>query len=172
VTFGDTQWDFDGQEIFRHAVQGMTRASKAVLERCGVTPEQIDLVVPHQANLRIIEAVVTRTGIPMEKVMLTVERYGNMSAATVPVALTEAIQEGRVTPGALILMPAFGAGLTLCAHLVRWGQRVTPIGQSDAELPACTRTALDLVNAIRAQKAGALGRSGSGLNAARLVEMA
>ena len=69
----------------------MLQASGAVLAKCGVTPDQIDLVVPHQANLRIIEAVVTRTGIPMEKVMLTVQRYGNMSAATVPVALTAAV---------------------------------------------------------------------------------
>ena len=172
VMFGDTQWDFDGQEIFRRAVQGMTRASKAVLERCGVSPDRVDLVVPHQANLRIIEAVVSRTGIPMEKVMLTVERYGNMSAATVPVALTEAIGEGRVQPGALVLMPAFGAGLTFCAHLVRWGSRITPVARSSADLPPCGTTALELVNRIRAQKRGAWERSGSGLNAPSLVEMA
>jgi len=165
VTLGDTQWDFDGQEIFRRAVQGMTHASKAVLEKCGVSPDQVDLVVPHQANLRIIEAVVTRTGIPMEKVMLTVQRYGNMSAATVPVALTEAVEQGRVKPGALILMPAFGAGLTLCAHLVRWGSRVTPLARSDASLPVCTSTALEMVMAIRAKKAGAPERSGPGLSA-------
>jgi 3-oxoacyl-[acyl-carrier-protein] synthase-3 len=165
VTLGDTQWDFDGQEIFRRAVQGMIHASKAVLEKCRVTPDEVDLVVPHQANLRIIEAVVARTGIPMDKVMLTVQRYGNMSAATVPVALTEAVEQGRVKPGALILMPAFGAGLTLCAHLVRWGSRVTPLAQSDASLPACTSTALEMVTAIRAKKAGARERSGPGLSA-------
>ncbi len=102
--------------------------------------------MPHQANLRIIEAVVTRAGMPMDKVMLTVERYGNMSAATVPVALAEALEEGRVKPGALILMPAFGAGLTVCAHLVRWGERVTPLGTSDAELPPPTQSALEMVN--------------------------
>jgi 3-oxoacyl-[acyl-carrier-protein] synthase-3 len=168
VVFGDTQWDFDGQEIFKRAVQGMTRASKAVLEQCGVRPEEIDLVVPHQANLRIIEAVVSRAGIPMDKVMLTVERYGNMSAATVPVAMVEALEQGRVRPGSLILMPAFGAGLTLCAHLVRWGERVTPLGRSDAELAPCTTTALEMVNRIRANKAGSRGRSAAGLNAARL----
>ena len=162
VVFGDTEWDFDGQEIFKRAVHGMTQASAAVLEKCGVRPEEIDLVVPHQANLRIIDAVVSRTGIPMDKVMLTVQRYGTLSAATVPVALTEAIHEGRVRPGALILMPAFGAGLTVCAHLVRWGDRVTPIGVSEAALPRCTRSALDLVNEIRARKRGA-SRSSAGL---------
>ena len=168
VVLGDTAWDFEGQEIFKHAVQGMTRASAAVLEKCGLGPEDIDLVVPHQANLRIIEAVVSRTGVPMDKVMLTVQRYGNMSAATVPVALVEAIEEGRVHPGATLLMPAFGGGLTVCAHVVRWGDRVTPLGTSDAALPPCDRSALEMVTAIRAQKAGAAARSGAGLVAPRL----
>jgi len=126
-------------------------------------------VVPHQANLRIIEAVVSRTGIPMDRVMLTVQRYGNMSSATVPVALTEAISEGRVRPGALILMPAFGAGLTWCAHLVRWGSRVTPLATSDAQLAPCPFTALEIVNAMRAQKAGARERSAAGLHAPPLL---
>jgi 3-oxoacyl-[acyl-carrier-protein] synthase-3 len=170
VMLGDTQWDFDGQEIFKRAVHGMGQASADVLAAAGVAPADIDLVVPHQANLRIIESVVKRTGIPMERVMLTVQRYGNMSAATVPVALVEALEEGRVQPGALLLMPAFGAGLTLCSHLVRWGERVTPLATSDAELPPPDKTALELVNAIRAQKVGAQERSGPGLMAARLAE--
>ena len=165
IVYGDTHWDFDGQEIFKRAVHGMTRASLAVLDKCGVTADDIDLVVPHQANLRIIEAVVARTGIPMDRVMLTVQRYGNMSAATVPVALTDAVAEGRVTPGALILMPAFGAGLTVCAHLVRWGERVTPLATTDAALPPCPMTALEIVNRIRAAKSGAAERSGLGLQA-------
>ena len=169
VTLGDTEWDFDGQEIFKRAVQGMSQASAAVMKKCGVTADQVDLVVPHQANLRIIEAVVTRSGIPMDKCMLTVERYGNMSAATVPVALAEALEEGRVKPGALILMPAFGAGLTVCAHLVRWGDRVAPLAMSDAQLPPSKRTALEMVNDIRARKAGAHERSGPGLRAPQLA---
>jgi 3-oxoacyl-[acyl-carrier-protein] synthase-3 len=169
VTLGDTEWDFDGQEIFRHAVQGMSQASAAVLAKCGVSADQVDLVVPHQANLRIIEAVVTRSGIPMDKVMLTVERYGNMSAATVPVALAEALEQGRVKPGALILMPAFGAGLTVCAHLVRWGERVTPLGLSDTELPPARQTALEMVNDIRAHKIASREHSSPGLRAPRLA---
>lgn len=170
VTSGITSWDFDGQEIFRHAVQGMVAASSAVMKKCGVTPDDIDLVVPHQANLRIIDAVVSRAGIPAEKVMLTVQRYGNMSAATVPVALTEAVEEGRVKPGSLILMPAFGAGLTVCAHIVRWGERTTPLGQSDAQFPPVKQTALELVNAIRAKKAEGAERSAVGLRSPKLVE--
>jgi 3-oxoacyl-[acyl-carrier-protein] synthase-3 len=168
VTSGDTDWDFDGQEIFKRAVQGMVQASQAVMQKCGVTPDDIDLVVPHQANMRIIDAVVSRSGIPMEKVMLTVERYGNMSAATVPVALAEALEEGRVKPGALVLLPAFGAGLTVCAHLVRWGDRVTPLGASDAELPPVTKSALEMVQDIRSHKAKE--RSAEGLHSARLID--
>jgi 3-oxoacyl-[acyl-carrier-protein] synthase-3 len=94
-----------------------------------------------------------RAGVPMERVYVNVHRYGNMSAATVPVALVEALEEGRVQPGGLLLMPAFGAGLTWCAHLVRWGDRVTPKGTTDVELPPCDRTALELVNALRQKKA-------------------
>lgn len=170
LTLGDTQWDFDGQEIFKRAVHGMGEAAAEVMKKCGVAPEDIDLVVPHQANLRIIEAVVKRAGLPMDKVMLTVQRYGNMSAATVPVALVEALEAGRVKPGALLLMPAFGAGLTLCAHLVRWGDRVTPLGTTDIDLPPCTKSALELVQDIRAIKAGAAQRSGSALMAPKLAE--
>jgi 3-oxoacyl-[acyl-carrier-protein] synthase-3 len=168
VTAGDTSWDFDGPEIFKRAVTGMVQASQAVMKKCGVTADDIDLVVPHQANLRIIEAVVTRSGVPMDKVMLTVERYGNMSAATVPVALTEALEAGRVKPGALILMPAFGAGLTVCSHLVRWGERVTPLGESDASLPPVKKTALEMVQEIRAHKARE--RSAEGLRDVRFID--
>ncbi|PZO48100.1 MAG: 3-oxoacyl-ACP synthase [Alphaproteobacteria bacterium] len=170
VTSGVTEWDFDGQEIFKRAVQGMVQASQAVMQKCGVTPDDIDLVVPHQANMRIIDAVVSRSGIPMEKVMLTVERYGNMSAATVPVALAEALEEGRVKPGALVLMPAFGAGLTVCAHLVRWGERVTPLGESDAALPPVTKSALQMVQDIRATKTASREQSTKGLHEPVFIE--
>jgi 3-oxoacyl-[acyl-carrier-protein] synthase-3 len=169
VQYGDTLWDFDGQEIFKRAVKGMAQASEKVLAKCGVTPDRIDLVVPHQANLRIIEAVARHTHIPMDKVFLTVQRYGNMSAATVPVALVEALEEGRVKPGSLLLMPGFGGGLTLCSHLVRWGERVAPLSTSDAELPPCTQTALEIVNGIRATKS-AHGASEAGLLNTKFVE--
>ncbi len=171
VRFGDTLWDFDGQVIFKRAVHAMTEASKQVLHDCKLTPEHIDLVVPHQANLRIIESVARYSGIPMEKVMVTVHKYGNMSAATVPVALVEALEEGRVTPGANILMPAFGGGLTYCSLLVKWGQRVTPLGSSHRVLPPCTQTALEMVNAVRAIH-DAHGRSLTGLMAPTFVESA
>ena len=152
VQFGQTRWDFDGQEIFRKAVQGMSEASLEVMRVAGVTMDDIALVVPHQANLRIMEAVAKRAGAGPDKLYVTVQKYGNMSSATAPVALVEAVEEGRLSPGSLVLMPAFGGGLTLSAHLIRWGRRMTPLQISDAELPPCSKTALEIVNEIRAQK--------------------
>jgi len=108
--------------------------------------------VPHQANLRIIEAVAKRVGVPMERVFVTVQRYGNMSSATVPVALVEAIEEGRVKPGSVLVTPAFGGGLTWCSHVIRWGDRVTALGQCNLELPPCEKTGLELVRDIMARK--------------------
>jgi 3-oxoacyl-[acyl-carrier-protein] synthase-3 len=108
-----------------------------------------DLVIPHQANMRIIESVAKKTGVPMERVFTNVHRYGNMSAATVPVALCEALEEGRVKPGALLLMPSFGGGLTFTGHVVRWGDRVKPIGESDVDLPPPHHSALEIVKRYR-----------------------
>ena len=142
---GQTNWIFEGPEIFKRAVLGMSGACADVLEKRHLTPDDIDLVIPHQANQRIIDAVAKRAGLANERVFVNVQRYGNMSAATVPVALVEALEEGRVKPGNLLLMPAFGAGLTWCAHLVRWGDRVTPKGTTDVELPPCNETALELI---------------------------
>jgi 3-oxoacyl-[acyl-carrier-protein] synthase-3 len=164
ITFGDTLWDFDGQVIFKRAVQAMSSASKQVMEAHGVTADDIGLVVPHQANLRIIESVAKYAGVPMEKVMLTVQKYGNMSAATVPVALVEALEEGRVKPGSWLLMPAFGGGLTYCSLLVKWGERVTPLGESEMEMPPLMETALEMVNRVRANQ-DPRGRSLAGLMA-------
>lgn len=169
ITFGDTMWDFDGQVIFKRAVKGMSEASRRVLDQCGLAADDVDLVVPHQANLRIIEAVAKYAGIPMERVMLTVQKYGNMSSATVPVSLVEALTEGRVKPGGVLLMPAFGAGLTFCALVVRWGDRVTPLGTSPHDFPPCPQTALEMVNAIRASQ-DPHGRSREGLLAPVFAE--
>lgn len=169
ISFGDTIWDFDGQVIFKRAVHAMSEASVRVLRERGLSAADVDIVVPHQANLRIIEAVAKYAGVPMEKVMLTVQKYGNMSAATVPVALVEALDEGRVAPGANILIPAFGGGLTYCALLVKWGERVTPLGTSDRELPPLTRTALEMVNEVRAHQ-DPHGRSRLGLQAPVFAE--
>jgi 3-oxoacyl-[acyl-carrier-protein] synthase-3 len=164
VMVGDTQWDFDGQEIFKKAVHGMTDASAAALAKAGLSIGDIDLVVPHQANLRIIEFVGKRIGAPPERVFLTVERYGNMSSATVPVALVDAIEEGRVAPGAKILTPAFGGGLTYCAHVIQWGGRTTPLAKTDVDLVPCEKSALAMVEELIAAKHPP-GRSAAGLAA-------
>jgi 3-oxoacyl-[acyl-carrier-protein] synthase-3 len=152
LQLGDTRWDFDGQEIFKRAVQGMTLAAEEALARAGITIADVGLVVPHQANLRIIEAVAKRCNVSMEKVFLTVQRYGNMSSATVPVALVEALEEGRVKPNSIVLTPGFGAGLTWCAHVIRWGSRVTPIGTTDIDLPPCEKSAVELVRDVIRRK--------------------
>ena len=149
---GDTHWNFDGPEIFKRAAVGMSRACRHVMDECSLSADDIHLVVPHQANLRIIEAVVKRAGIPMERCFVNIQRYGNMSAATVPVALVEALEEGRVAPGATLLLTGFGAGLSWSAHVLRWGQRVTPLAEADIALPPCERTALEIVQGHIAAK--------------------
>ena len=149
---GSTDWQFEGQEIFKKAVHGMSLACEEALAKIGKTPADVDLVIPHQANLRIIEAVAKKAGIDMSRVYVNVHRYGNMSAATVPVALCEALEEGRVKPGALLLMPSFGGGLTFTGHVVRWGRRVTPLGTSDVELPPNHRSALEIIGRYRGIK--------------------
>jgi 3-oxoacyl-[acyl-carrier-protein] synthase III len=169
VVFGDMEWIFDGPQIFKKAVQGMTDASAKTLIKAGVSASEIDLVVPHQANSRIIESVAKYAGLPMSKVHLTVHKYGNMSAATVPVALVEALEENRVKPHAKLLMPAFGAGLTLCSHYVEWGERVTPKDVSNVALPPCEKTALELVNEIRKLKEQS-SRSSPGIAASYCVD--
>jgi 3-oxoacyl-[acyl-carrier-protein] synthase III len=152
VLYGVVRWQFEGQEIFKRAVQGMSSACESALTQVGLSAADVDLVVPHQANLRIIEAVAKRARLPMERVFVNIARYGNMSAATVAVALCEAVEEGRVRPGALLLLPGFGGGLTYCAHLLRWGARTTPLAISDAALPPNERPALELLRELNERK--------------------
>ncbi|MEO8017779.1 MAG: ketoacyl-ACP synthase III [Pseudomonadota bacterium] len=147
---GKTEWQFEGQEIFKKAVHGMASACAEALAKLGKSADYVDLVIPHQANMRIIEAVAKKAGVPMERVFVNVHRYGNMSAATVPVALCEALEEGRVKPGALLLMPSFGGGLTFTGHVVRWGERVRPLRESGVELPPDDLSALERIAKYRA----------------------
>ena len=109
-----------GSEVFKAAVRSMAEAADQALMRAGLTGDDIDLMVPHQANIRIIEATAKYAKIPMEKVFVNVDRYGNMSSATVPIALDEAVEQGRVKAGDNILMVAFGAGFTWGASVLRW----------------------------------------------------
>ncbi|HSG06038.1 MAG TPA: 3-oxoacyl-[acyl-carrier-protein] synthase III C-terminal domain-containing protein, partial [Nitrospiria bacterium] len=109
-----------GNETFKVAVRTLEEAVIETLKANNLEAEEISLLVPHQANIRIIRAVAQRLGLPMEKVMVNVDRYGNTSAASIPIALDEAVREGRVKDGDLLLFEAFGAGLTWASALVRW----------------------------------------------------
>ena len=109
-----------GNEIFKVAIHSMERASLEVLEEVGMTLEEVDIVIPHQANIRIIQTLASRLGVEMEDVFVNVDRYGNTSAGTIPLALAEAVEAGRVKRGDVVLMPVFGGGLTWGVTLMRW----------------------------------------------------
>ena len=109
-----------GNETFKVAVRTMEEVAREALSANGLSVEDLDLYIPHQANVRIIKAVASRLGLPMEKVVMNMDRYGNTSAASIPLALDEAVRGGRVREGNLILMEAFGGGLTWGSVLVRW----------------------------------------------------
>ena len=109
-----------GNDVFKVAVKAMETASLEAIEKAGVTPDEINLFIAHQANLRIMDAVRRRLDLPPEKVFVNVDKYGNTSSASVPIALDEAVREGRVKKGDLILFAVFGAGFTWGAGVVRW----------------------------------------------------
>ncbi len=109
-----------GKEVFKLAVRVMSQAATEILEQNGVTPDQLVCVIPHQANMRIIEALSSRLQIPIERFFLNLDKYGNTSAASIPIALDEAKRAGRLQKGDLLLLVAFGAGLTWGAALLRW----------------------------------------------------
>ena len=109
-----------GKEVFKLAVRVMDEAARDILEQHHLRADQIALVIPHQANLRIIEAISQYLELPMERFFVNVDRYGNTSAASIPLALEEAWREGKIKHGDLILIVAFGAGLTWGATLLRW----------------------------------------------------
>ena len=109
-----------GREVFKAAVLAMAKACDDALAKAGVRAEDIDMLVPHQANLRIIESTAKHSGIPMSKVMVNVDRYGNTSAASIPLALAQGIEEGRIRAGSLLLLVTFGAGFTWGSAVVRW----------------------------------------------------
>jgi len=110
----------NGPQIFRWATQMMSRAAEDVIHTSGLKPEQIDLFIPHQANLRIIEATAKRLGLPEDRVFANVERYGNTSAASIPIALCEALAAGRIDRGDNIVLTSFGGGLSWAALALRW----------------------------------------------------
>ena len=109
-----------GREVFKHAVLTMAEACDVAIQRAGIRPDEIDLLVPHQANIRIIDATAKHAGIPAGKVVVTVDRYGNTSAASIPMALAHAEGCGRLKPGMVVMLVAFGAGFTWGSAVIRW----------------------------------------------------
>lgn len=110
----------EGRETFKHAVTRMCQASEQALEQAGLKKEDIDMVIPHQANARIIGAIADRLGLPIEKTFMNLDKYGNTSAATIPVALDEAHRQGKIKRGDVVLLVAFGGGFTWASSVVRW----------------------------------------------------
>jgi 3-oxoacyl-[acyl-carrier-protein] synthase III len=109
-----------GREVFKAAVLSMADACDQALQRAGLRAEDIDLLIPHQANIRIIEATAKHAGMPMDKVYVNVDRFGNTSAASIAIALDEAAKTGRLQPGMVVMLCAFGAGFTWGSMVVRW----------------------------------------------------
>lgn len=109
-----------GNETFKVAVKTLESIAAETLEKNNIKPSQLALLIPHQANMRIIQATAKRLGLPMEKVMVNIEKYGNTSAASIPIALDEAVRTGRIRTGDYILLEAFGAGLTWGSALIKW----------------------------------------------------
>ena len=134
----------------------MSDASTRVLEAAGLQLDDVDLFIPHQANVRIIDATARRMNLAPEKVFINIASYGSTSAATIPIAIAEAAEEGKIQPGSVIVFAAFGAGFTWAAAAYKWGSRSKALGTSDAELPPSDKTALDLL-------AGNIALQGTGI---------
>jgi 3-oxoacyl-[acyl-carrier-protein] synthase-3 len=126
VSSGSHYIKMDGKAVFRFATRVMAQATTRVLQRSGLTTNDVDLIVPHQANIRIIQnSVLTQLKIPPEKVWINLQRYGNTSTASIPIALCEAIEAGKVKPGNNLVFVGFGGGLTWAACTVKWS---VPVG--------------------------------------------
>ncbi len=135
----------DGAEVFRNAVTEMGRSAAKVVTDAGLELDDVDLLIPHQANTRIIDATARRMKLPAEKVFVNIAGYGNTSAASIPIALTEAIEAGRIRAGSIVVFVAFGGGLTWGGACVRFGDRTEPLGESDITVPEPTMTGVELL---------------------------
>jgi 3-oxoacyl-[acyl-carrier-protein] synthase-3 len=120
--FDDTERyvKMNGREVFKFATRILVQSAEDLLEKCGMTIEDVDLYIPHQANVRIIDYATRKLGVPSERVVINVDRYGNTSSGSIPLALADAATDGRLKPGQLVLMTGMGAGLTWGSALIRW----------------------------------------------------
>ena len=110
----------DGKEVFRRAVRVVVDSAERALESAGITADQLSLVIPHQANIRIIQAATQRLGVDMDRTVVTLDRYGNTSSSSIPLAFYDARENGRVKSGDYALLTGFGAGMTWASAIVRW----------------------------------------------------
>jgi 3-oxoacyl-[acyl-carrier-protein] synthase III len=122
IAAGEQYLKMQGQEVFRRAVRVVVESARTTLDRAGVAPSDVAWFVPHQANIRIIESAASRLGIVGDRTIVNIDRYGNTSAASIPLALAEAADDGRLQDGDLVLMSGFGAGMTWASALLRWGK--------------------------------------------------
>jgi 3-oxoacyl-[acyl-carrier-protein] synthase-3 len=109
-----------GNEVFKLAVRIMSESVITALKKAGLSNKDIDLIIPHQANIRILNAMAKRLSLPMEKLVVNLDKYGNTTAASIPIALDEAVKQGRIKEGDIVVLVAFGAGLTWGAAIIRW----------------------------------------------------
>jgi len=137
----------EGREVFRNAVVQMGDSAAKVVAAAGLELDDVDILIPHQANERIIDATAKRMKLRPDQVYVNIASYGNTSAATIPIALTEALSEGRIRPGAVLVFVAFGGGLTWGGAALRWGSRTAPVETSDVSLPPTDKTGLELLAA-------------------------
>jgi 3-oxoacyl-[acyl-carrier-protein] synthase-3 len=120
----------NGREVYRFAVNAIVQSTQQALAGAGLSLDEIDLFIPHQANVRIIQAAMKALRLPPEKMFVNVERYGNTSAASVPIALCEAVEQGRIHAGSNLALIGFGAGLTWATAIVHWGVEAMPMPRS------------------------------------------
>jgi len=138
-------WTFDGQEIFKGGIRAMAKASSEVIDKSGLNKEDIDILIPHQANLRIVEGLEKMLSLPNATTIKKVHRYGNTSAASIPTAFVDALEEGEIKGGETAVFTAVGAGLSWGACALKLGERTTPINTSDAKLPDFEGKAVDTI---------------------------
>lgn len=142
---GVMEFNFEGQEIFKRAVKGMSAAVEDVFKQTGLSMNDVDALIPHQANKRLIDFLAKMCKVPEGKTMLNIQKYGNTSSATLPIAFAEAVENGMIKPGDTIVSAVFGGGLTCGAGIIKWGKRVTPLGNNQLTLDGNGKSALEMI---------------------------
>ena len=145
--------DMEGREVFRNAVTRMGEGAVVAVENAGLEVGDIDVLISHQANIRIIDATARRLSVDPDTVYTNIHAYGNTSAASIPIALSEALDQGAISPGDVVAMVAFGGGLTWGALILRWGDRVERLREVEHVLPGTNKSGLELL----ADRVGGLG---------------